>query len=303
MLWFAQRVRELQEALSATIAREISSRNARVAALQKCWDGLRAGLDVILDQGVDMADLPGRPQRDTAPGLQEEGSRSASDPHRPRGGRAASRVAGHERQAAEESGQRKTRVEEPKPLDASSAAITLAMFFTVAEVEEMERKALELEKSRGADNQVGSAIASPQPAPRHGEPAQVFPANAAAADGRPRMDGVICYFAVWPSGSLLRLPASLLAIAFTGQCLLDAEFLAWLQIEGVPLDFPDDILLHNLSLEAAERVLHGLAVLEPYLSQTAPPSRPNCSGGIIRPFPASQPFRLEPVSPSVPCRA
>jgi hypothetical protein len=52
------------------------------------------------------------------------------------------------------------------------------------------------------------------------------------------MDGVIGYFAVWPSGSLLKLPASLLAIAFTGQCLLDAEFLAWLQIEGVPLDFP-----------------------------------------------------------------
>jgi hypothetical protein len=61
MLWFAQRVRELQEALSATIAREISSRNARAAALQKCWDGLRASFDVILDQGVDMADLPGGP--------------------------------------------------------------------------------------------------------------------------------------------------------------------------------------------------------------------------------------------------
>jgi hypothetical protein len=60
MLWFAQRVRELQEALSATIAREISSRNARVAALQKCWDGLRASFDVILDQrGPDTADLPG----------------------------------------------------------------------------------------------------------------------------------------------------------------------------------------------------------------------------------------------------
>jgi hypothetical protein len=37
----------LQEALSAaTIALEISSRNARVAALQKCWDRLRAGLDL-----------------------------------------------------------------------------------------------------------------------------------------------------------------------------------------------------------------------------------------------------------------
>jgi hypothetical protein len=34
-------------------------------------------------------------------------------------------------------------------------------------------------------------VASPQPAARHSEPAQVFPANAAATDGRPRLDGVI----------------------------------------------------------------------------------------------------------------
>ena len=35
-------------------------------------------------------------------------------------------------------------------------------------------------------------VASPQPPARHGEPAQVFRANAAAPDGRPGMDGVIC---------------------------------------------------------------------------------------------------------------
>jgi hypothetical protein len=35
-------------------------RHRRVAALQKRWDYLRAGLDLILDQrGADMADLPG----------------------------------------------------------------------------------------------------------------------------------------------------------------------------------------------------------------------------------------------------
>ena len=45
---------------AATLALEISSRNARVAALQKRWDRLRASLDLILDQkGADMADLPG----------------------------------------------------------------------------------------------------------------------------------------------------------------------------------------------------------------------------------------------------
>src|ERR1035441_4255799 len=69
---------------------------------------------------------------------------------------------------------------------------------------------------------------------------------------------------------LLRLPASLLTIAFTGQCLLDTELLAWLQIERVPFDLSDDVLLQNLFLEAAERVLHRLAVLEHYLSQLSP---------------------------------
>jgi hypothetical protein len=45
---FAHVVRELQEA-GATIALEISSRNSRVAALQKRWDRLRASLDLIPD--------------------------------------------------------------------------------------------------------------------------------------------------------------------------------------------------------------------------------------------------------------
>src|ERR1035437_5403468 len=67
---------------------------------------------------------------------------------------------------------------------------------------------------------------------------------------------------------LLRLPPRLLAIAFTGQCLFDAELLARLQVKGVPFDFTDDVLLQDLPLEAAERVLHRLAVLKHYLSQT-----------------------------------
>jgi hypothetical protein len=55
------RVRELQDGLSAaTISFEISGRNSRVGALQKRWDRLRSGLQLILDQGRgDMADLPG----------------------------------------------------------------------------------------------------------------------------------------------------------------------------------------------------------------------------------------------------
>jgi hypothetical protein len=58
---------------------------------------------------------------------------------------------GHARQAAQELGHWKTGVEEPKSLDASPAAI--------------------------------------KPGACHGEPAQAFPANAGAPDGRPRMDG------------------------------------------------------------------------------------------------------------------
>jgi hypothetical protein len=55
------RVRELQEALSAAIvAFEISSRNERLAALQRRWDRLRVGLDLMLqERGADVVDPPG----------------------------------------------------------------------------------------------------------------------------------------------------------------------------------------------------------------------------------------------------
>jgi hypothetical protein len=46
---------------------------------------------------------------------------------------------GHERQAAEELGRRKTGVEEPKPLDASPAAMTLALLLTDEEVDSLEK--------------------------------------------------------------------------------------------------------------------------------------------------------------------
>jgi hypothetical protein len=69
----------LQEALSAgTIALEISSRNARVQALQKRWDYLRAGFDLILDQrGADIADLPGGGSLAALPRLQAQGGSRA----------------------------------------------------------------------------------------------------------------------------------------------------------------------------------------------------------------------------------
>jgi hypothetical protein len=120
------RVRELQETISAgTIALEISSRNSRVAALQKRWDRLRAGLDLILDQwGAGMADIPGGASGSLVRGYKgKEADRLVTriDPG------VVSLVAdlrGHERKAAEELGRRNTVAEERKVIDASQVAIT-----------------------------------------------------------------------------------------------------------------------------------------------------------------------------------
>ena len=71
---------------------------------------------------------------------------------------------------------------------------------------------------------------------------------------------------------LLHLSPILLSIAFTGQCLLDAALLARLQIKGVSLDFPDNVVLQDFPLEAAKRVFQRLAFLELYFSQLVPPA-------------------------------
>lgn len=141
------RIRQIQETLSTgTIVLEISSRNARVAALQKRWDSLRAGLELILQQrGADMADVPGG-----ASGL------LVRDYKGKEADRLVSRIdagvvslfaelRGHERQAAEELEQWKTHIEERKVIDASPAAITLGMVCSREQLLEMKRKALELQ--------------------------------------------------------------------------------------------------------------------------------------------------------------
>jgi hypothetical protein len=58
------------------------------------------------------------------------------------------KLRGHERPAAEELEQWNTGVEERKVIDASPAAITLAMLMTTAELEDLEKMSLELERSR-----------------------------------------------------------------------------------------------------------------------------------------------------------
>ena len=60
------------------------------------------------------------------------------------------------------------------------------------------------------------------------------------------------------SPPLLHLPPILLAIAFTGQRLLDAALLARLQVKGVSFDFLDDVFLQDFPLEAAKRVFQRL---------------------------------------------
>jgi hypothetical protein len=96
---------------------------------------------------------------------------------------------GHERQAAEELERWKTHHEERKVVDASPAAVTLALLLTDEELDSLEKRAGDGEIA-GRGRKGGSTEASPQPAARHGEPAQVSPANVAAPDGRPRIDGV-----------------------------------------------------------------------------------------------------------------
>lgn len=54
---------------------------------------------------------------------------------------------------------------------------------------------------------------------------------------------------------LVLLFTSLFAIPFTCERFLDALLFAWLQVEGVTLDFLDDVLLLYLPLKAAQRIL------------------------------------------------
>jgi|ERR1035437_3259289 hypothetical protein len=60
MLWFARESASYRRLFRPPPSPSKSAAATRVAALQKRWDRLRAGHDLILDQrGADMADLPG----------------------------------------------------------------------------------------------------------------------------------------------------------------------------------------------------------------------------------------------------
>jgi hypothetical protein len=107
------------------IAFENQQPHERVAAFPKCWDRLRAGLDLILDElGADMADLPGDAGGSLVRDYQGEEADRVVTGIAPGVVLLVADLRAQERQAAEELGQWKTHHEERKVIDASQAAIT-----------------------------------------------------------------------------------------------------------------------------------------------------------------------------------
>ncbi len=87
-----------------------------------------------------------------------------------------------------------------------------------------------------------------------------------------------------PIGSLLWLVllfASLLAIALAGKGCLHALLLTRLQVVGVTLYFLDDVLLLDLPLKPAQRVLEWLAFLYTYFCQKLSTSKPAWGAALI----------------------
>jgi hypothetical protein len=151
----------LQEAtFAATIALEISSRNSRVAAIQKRCDRFRAGLDPILISGGRHGRSARRHQRFAGARLQAKKADRLVAASIPVWSRWSPNCAPHERHAAAELGQRKTRVEERKVIDASPAAVTLAMLMTGEGLDSLEKRA-------GAGKTAGRGIMTLNP--RRGE--------------------------------------------------------------------------------------------------------------------------------------
>ena len=70
------------------------------------------------------------------------------------------------------------------------------------------------------------------------------------------------------SCNLFRFFANLLSSTLSRQGLLHPALCARLQVEGVALHFLNDVFRLNLALESTERVLYGLAFLQPNFCQT-----------------------------------
>ena len=71
-----------------------------------------------------------------------------------------------------------------------------------------------------------------------------------------------------PLRFLLDFPATVLPVSFASQRLLGPELLTRLQVKGVSLHFLNNVLLLDLTLEAAKGVLQRFALLKLYFRQT-----------------------------------
>ena len=69
----------------------------------------------------------------------------------------------------------------------------------------------------------------------------------------------------------LAVSGALFAGAFASQGLLDSLLLARLQIESVPLDVLDDVLLQDLSFKALQRAFQAFAIMKLNFSQRNSP--------------------------------
>lgn len=73
----------------------------------------------------------------------------------------------------------------------------------------------------------------------------------------------------------VRFLANFFAGALARQRSFDPLFLSRLQVEGMALDFLDDVLLLHLALEAAQSVFQGFTFLQSNFRQTDTPPNPS----------------------------
>jgi phage terminase small subunit len=132
------RVRAIRERVSAaTIAVEISSRNARIQALQTRWEKMR---QVIEERGAseEYSSVPGGT---TGLLTKDYKGKQADTPVYKVDTALLAELRAHERQAAEELCQWKAVIEDRKTtIDATPAAIALAMILSTTELEALAAK-------------------------------------------------------------------------------------------------------------------------------------------------------------------
>ncbi len=69
-------------------------------------------------------------------------------------------------------------------------------------------------------------------------------------------------FSLFIERLLFDFARTLFAVALTSKSFLGAPLLAWFQVERVPLDFLNNVLLLNLAFEAAQRTFKSFALLQ-----------------------------------------